>query len=241
MRLFTALKVAASILFIWIHNRPNAPYTSGKYIGGPYNIEIISDIRFQRSLAEQEFQEELDQLKIPDKTLKDSPDNSAKWVSDDLSEHEQLQESCSNDLEIYKEKFKHKYAKWKGLKRLDGYFEKNIFDKIDRIRKQEGETGVYNRTVIKNIIKKRDILIMVMPPILLIVLLPTIIITALSLGLYTHIFTIYGILLLILACIISFSIIYTMVKVLKYYRLEVGGGKLKFKEYCALCKDIFFP
>ncbi|ANQ10523.1 Uncharacterized protein PCOAH_00048060 [Plasmodium coatneyi] len=125
MRLITALKIVASIIFIRIHNRPNAAYTSGNNIRGPYNIKVRSGIIFQRLLTEQKFQKGLDESKLKNAISKNNSYKNVKYTSDDLGVCARLQESdYFNDLEIYKEKFKHKYAKWKGLKRLDGYFEK---------------------------------------------------------------------------------------------------------------------
>ncbi|GAB70056.1 CYIR protein [Plasmodium cynomolgi strain B] len=50
-----------------------------------------------------------------------------------------------------------------------------------------------------------------------------------------------AIIFIILTHIILFSMIYTMIKVVKFHRLEAGKGKLNFREYDVFCKDTFLP
>ncbi|ANQ07947.1 Uncharacterized protein PCOAH_00021240 [Plasmodium coatneyi] len=236
--------IAAFILFMRMYSPHNDSFPSDYKIGYSYNTEIISDIRFQRSLAEHEIQKELDQSKMQDETLEGSPYNSAKCVSDDLSEYEQMQESFLNDLGIYTEQPKHKYTKGKCLKRLDGYFEKKIFDLIDRTGEQQVGTSSFKTKLKESTVRKWGKRTIAM---CLVLLLGTILpIFVRICGNITHLlakvlYGIYGIFFIILTFIIIFLVIYIMTKVVKYHRLEAGRGKLKFKEYCVLCKDIFFP
>ncbi|GAB70063.1 CYIR protein, partial [Plasmodium cynomolgi strain B] len=76
--------------------------------------------------------------------------------------HAQLKNKGLNDLEIYKEKFKSKYPKRKGFKRLDCYCEKKIFDMIDIIGEQEVGTSSYNKKLKKVIVRKWGIRTIVM-------------------------------------------------------------------------------
>ncbi|GAB69944.1 CYIR protein, partial [Plasmodium cynomolgi strain B] len=104
-----------------------------------YHVEITSGIRFQRSLAKRVPKKELDHSKIRDVLSENNSYNNVKCTSDDLSEYAQLKKKGLNDLEIYKEQFKHKYDKRKGFKRLDCYCEKKylilliqyVFNSID--------------------------------------------------------------------------------------------------------------
>ncbi|SCO65528.1 Plasmodium exported protein, unknown function, partial [Plasmodium vivax] len=165
------------------------------------------------------------------------------------SVYDKLQKSCSNGLKIYKKQFKHKYSRKKGLKRLDCYCEKKIFDMIDILGEQPVGTSGNNIKLKKNIVRKlgiRAILMCLVP--LIGIILPildeikgsssnTILKES---GIPKPVYIIYGIIFIILTYIILFSIIYTMTKVVKYHRLEAGRGKLNFREYCLFCKDIFY-
>ncbi|GAB69916.1 CYIR protein, partial [Plasmodium cynomolgi strain B] len=181
-----------------------------------FNVEITSYIRFQRLLAKRVVKKELDRSKIRDVIPENNSYSNVKCTSDDIIEYAQLKNKGLNDLEIYKEQFKRKYAKSKGLKRLSEH--------------QEG-TSSYNMKLKESIVRKWSILTIVMCSIALIVITLPIYVKmfldplAMVLGpdaLYLYIS--YGIICIILKCIILYSIIYIMKKVVKYHRLEAGRG-----------------
>ncbi|KMZ82478.1 hypothetical protein PVIIG_06210 [Plasmodium vivax India VII] len=209
-----------------------------------------------RLLAEQDLKTRLYDKKLEDNLLKYRDNGILKIDNYDSSVYKKLQKSCSNDLKIYKQQFKRKYARRKGLKRLDCYCEKKIFDMIEKIGEQPVGISSNNIKLKKNIVRKwgiRTILMCLIPLIGIILSILDLIEGSTSVGssgkkkrillesgIPESVYIIYGIFFIILTYLILFLIIYTMTKVVKYHRLEAGRGKLKFREYCHFCKDIFF-
>ncbi|KMZ76922.1 hypothetical protein PVIIG_05808 [Plasmodium vivax India VII] len=91
------------------------------------------NICFKRYLAEYEGETEIDKTGL----YKNSPyyfeNKGTSNYHDYVSIYENIKNSDSKKLKLYKTSYKHRYAKKKGLSKLDCYCEKKIFDKIDYI------------------------------------------------------------------------------------------------------------
>ncbi|KMZ88799.1 hypothetical protein PVBG_05711 [Plasmodium vivax Brazil I] len=248
------IKFITFIFFIWIYQKYDDEVSFGKGLENICNSKNSLYIAAYRLLAEHDLKTGLYDKKIEDNLLKYRDNGIVKIDNYDSSVYKKLQKRCSNDLKIYKQQFKRKYKKRKGLKRLDCYCEKKIFDMIDILGEQPVGTSGNNIKLKKNIVRKlgiRAILMCLVP--LIGIILPildeikgstqsnncnqSLLLVS---GIPKSVYIIYGILFIILTYIILFSIIYTMKKVVKYHRLEAGRGKLNFSEYCHFCKDIFF-
>ncbi|SCA83631.1 Protein of unknown function, putative, partial [Plasmodium vivax] len=108
-------------------------YNFGNNLENLKNVEITSDIRFQRSLANHLPKKELDRSKVRDRISGNNSHNHEKGTSDDLSKYSQLKKRGLNDLDLYKNLYKHRYSKKNVLGKFDCYCEKKIFDKYDYI------------------------------------------------------------------------------------------------------------
>ncbi|SCA83646.1 Protein of unknown function, putative, partial [Plasmodium vivax] len=115
-----------------------------------------------RLLAERDLKKGIYDKKLEDNLLKHRDNGILKIDNYDSFVYEKLQKSCSNDLKIYKKQFKSKYAKRKGLKKLDCYCEKKIFDMIDILGEQPVGTSSNNIKLKKNIVRKWGIRFIVM-------------------------------------------------------------------------------
>ncbi|KMZ86065.1 hypothetical protein PVBG_05464 [Plasmodium vivax Brazil I] len=133
--MLAVFKVAASIIFIWIHSPYNDSvhnkYNFGNNLEYLYNDEIRSDIRFQRSLTNHVLKKDLDSSKVRDRISGNNSYNNIKSTSDDLSKYSRLKKKGLNDLELYKKLYKHRYSKKNVLGKFDCYCEKKIFDQFD--------------------------------------------------------------------------------------------------------------
>ncbi|VVA00072.1 Plasmodium exported protein, unknown function [Plasmodium vivax] len=243
------IKFFTFIFFIWIYQKYDDAVSFSKGLENIFNSKDSLYIAEYRLLVEKDLKTGLYDKKLEDNLLNDRDNGILKIDNYGSSVYKKLQKSCSNDLKIYKQQFKRKYARRKGLKRLDCYCEKKIFDMIDTLSEQPEGNSSNNIKLKKNIVRKWGIRFIVMCLIPLIgIILPILdqidgsskksILKESEIP--ESVYIIYGIIFIILTYIILFSIIYTMRKVVKYHRLEAGRGKLNFREYCHFCKDIFF-
>ncbi|CAI7724084.1 Plasmodium exported protein, unknown function [Plasmodium vivax] len=154
INVLTAFKVAASIIFIWIHSPYNDLYNFGNNLENLYNVQITSYTRFQRLLAKHVHKKELDRSKVRDRISGNNSYNNIKSTSDDLSKYSQLKKKGLNDLDLYKKLYKHRYSKKNVLGKFDCYCEKKIFEKYDRIdelaQKFQKDKKSFNKKVDKN-------------------------------------------------------------------------------------------
>ncbi|CAI7723930.1 Plasmodium exported protein, unknown function [Plasmodium vivax] len=244
------IKFITFIFFIWIYQKYDDEVSFSKGLENICNRKDSIYIEAYRLLAKQDLKTGLYDKKLEDNLLNYRDNEILKMDNYGSSVYKKLQKSCSNDLKIYKQQFKRKYAKTKGLKRLDCYCEKKIFDMIEKIGEQPVGTSSNNIKLKKNIVRKWGIRFIVMCLIPLIgIILPILDQidgsnpnkTMLSeYEMLKPVYITYGIFFIILTYIILFLIIYTLTKVVKYHRLEAGRGKLNFREYCHFCKDVFF-
>ncbi|KMZ81799.1 hypothetical protein PVIIG_04298, partial [Plasmodium vivax India VII] len=92
-----------------------------------------SNTNFNRLLAKHEFKEDLDDLNLGENLVDcEMPPNINNEV-DDTSTYANLKKRRPINLYSYKKGYKDRYSKKKGLAKLECYYEKNIFDKLDGI------------------------------------------------------------------------------------------------------------
>ncbi|SCA81781.1 Protein of unknown function, putative, partial [Plasmodium vivax] len=119
-----------------------------------FNVERISNIRFQRSLAKYIPKNELDSSKTRKKLLENNSYSNVKSTSNDLTKYAQLKKKGLNDLDLYRKLYKHRYSKKNVIGKFDCYCEKKIFDKCNRIdelaQKFQKDKKSFNKKVDKN-------------------------------------------------------------------------------------------
>ncbi|KMZ98997.1 hypothetical protein PVNG_03836 [Plasmodium vivax North Korean] len=110
-------------------------YTYGRTIEDQNKRGIRLNICFKRYLAEYEGEAEIDKTGL----YKNSPyyfeNNGTSNYDEYLSIYRNMKNRDSKKLKLYKTAYKHRYSKKKGLSKLDCFYEKKIFDKIDDIGK----------------------------------------------------------------------------------------------------------
>ncbi|KMZ83287.1 hypothetical protein PVBG_06056 [Plasmodium vivax Brazil I] len=182
--------------------------------------------------------------------------------------YDRMKRGTTNNLEVYKKKYKKRYRKKNGLAKLDCYYEKKIFDIIGKVETL-AENMQNNRKSFKRIIYKRLGL-----PLFLLVLFPLNVIfvriilnevynsvkycfsdcnkhgnnqehksrytlTNFSEGEWNALKILNIFMLYTLFIIVLLILIYILIKVIKYEKLKSGKSKMNIKEYCYFCKDIF--
>ncbi|KMZ99365.1 hypothetical protein PVNG_04623 [Plasmodium vivax North Korean] len=154
------------IIFIWINKPHNNLYNFGKTGKTLYNVERISDIRYNRSLAKHVPNKEFDRSRIRDKLLEKNSYNNVKCAAEDLSKYSQVKKKELNDLDLYRKHYSNRYSKKKVLRKFDYKCEKKIFDKLDHIQmlaeRLKNDNKSFNRKVSK-IFGSRLILFVLVP------------------------------------------------------------------------------
>ncbi|KNA00882.1 hypothetical protein PVNG_06132 [Plasmodium vivax North Korean] len=99
-----------------------------------FKQDISSTIIFNRSLAKHDIRNEFKQGQFKEKYSDYGINKSIKNRDKFISTYEDINEKNINVLDTYMKDYKQRYSKKKGLEKLDCYFEKRIFDKIDHIQ-----------------------------------------------------------------------------------------------------------
>ncbi|KMZ89616.1 hypothetical protein PVMG_06073 [Plasmodium vivax Mauritania I] len=125
-----------------------------------YN-ESIHDNRFilifNRLLAKQDLQYELPYGNLREKLSVDRLNKNGKNMLGDISTYSAVKRKESNNLDDYMKEYERRYATKKGLFKLDCYWEKNIFDKIEHINIMAEKTHSHKKRFIKKILNKYTI------------------------------------------------------------------------------------
>ncbi|CAI7723125.1 Plasmodium exported protein, unknown function [Plasmodium vivax] len=93
-----------------------------------FNINGICLIQIPRSLAQRKVLNEVKNKENNNKTI------SRLIKYEYVNKYEKLNQNQLNNLEIYMKNLKYGYSKKKGIKKLNCYFEKEIFNEINRLK-----------------------------------------------------------------------------------------------------------
>ncbi|KMZ77274.1 hypothetical protein PVIIG_06330, partial [Plasmodium vivax India VII] len=97
------------------------------------------DIRYNRLLTKRDFQKGIDHKVLIDDIPGYGKNKTIKSEKDILT-YGSLKPEGLNYYDTYKKKYKQRYSKKSGLAKLDCYYEKKVFDKIDNIFKLAQKT-----------------------------------------------------------------------------------------------------
>ncbi|KMZ94054.1 hypothetical protein PVMG_02280 [Plasmodium vivax Mauritania I] len=106
---------------------------SDKYLDKDYIDDRTFDIRFPRSLAKHIQEKELYNTSLRQNLLNHGKGTKVKNLEEDRPTYSKIKMNESSNIDIYMKDYKRRYKKKSGLSRLDFYYEKKIFDKIDYI------------------------------------------------------------------------------------------------------------
>ncbi|GAW84566.1 variable surface protein [Plasmodium gonderi] len=227
-----------------------------------YKMSEISVVQINRIMAKHEIQKNLKNSVLREKNYVKEKNKRTKNIEDNAPTYEKIKNETLNELDAYMRSYYSRYAKRKGLGKLDCSCEKKIFDIIDKSRKSN------NKNLKKKIHLKYGfgfVTTCLLP--LLGIILPLLDMIYSSTkhilpcpttgsctgsdqwkGGYKSILSVSGIpvevsyiyiaFFLTLSYIILALIIYIMVKIVKYEKLKAEKGKMYFKEYCDFCKEV---
>ncbi|CAI7718698.1 Plasmodium exported protein, unknown function [Plasmodium vivax] len=108
-------------------------FTFGGTIKNINNRGISLNICFKRYLAMYEGYTEIDKTGLYKNSPYSFENKETSNYDENVSIYGNIKNRDSNKLKLYKTAYKHRYAKKKGLSKLDCYYEKKIFKKIDYI------------------------------------------------------------------------------------------------------------
>ncbi|KNA00872.1 hypothetical protein PVNG_06204 [Plasmodium vivax North Korean] len=127
------LKFFTLILLIWICYLMSDKCILGRHLKNEYKVQGMSLEGFNRLLAKHGIQKEL-RSHTQEKFLSDNIINkNMKNVSGYTSTYGQVNKGRKNDLDLYMRGYERRYSKRNGLGKLDCYFEKKVFHKIEDI------------------------------------------------------------------------------------------------------------
>ncbi|VUZ99796.1 Plasmodium exported protein, unknown function [Plasmodium vivax] len=140
---------------IWIYHPCNNDF--GISIESIYKHNKIEPIKFDRSLAKQEFKQEYYHPRLSDTLSMEGNIKHHKIKTGNISPYENLNKRVSSNLDLYKKRYKRSYSKKKGLLKLEGYLEKKVFDKFDYIGELAERMQYNKKSCTRKIISKYGI------------------------------------------------------------------------------------
>ncbi|SCO70732.1 Protein of unknown function, putative, partial [Plasmodium vivax] len=126
----------------------------GNFIGKKNSDVKILDLVLHRSLSKYGFKEEPERRKLKGRLTYDRDMKRAKTDWDEMYTYNMLKKGEFSQLELYKKNYKKRYNQKKGLKKLDCYWEKKIFDKIEHVNILSEKTESRKKSFIKIILNE---------------------------------------------------------------------------------------
>ncbi|KMZ76853.1 hypothetical protein PVIIG_05679 [Plasmodium vivax India VII] len=121
------------IFLTWICHMNNDACTTNGSLEIKYKIDRNLNISLNRLLAKHDIQRELKQARLKEKISDHRNYHKMKDNLEVTPTYRNLKRKDISDLDNYKKCYKNRYSKKKGLAKLDCYYEKKVFDKIDEI------------------------------------------------------------------------------------------------------------
>ncbi|KMZ77144.1 hypothetical protein PVIIG_06181 [Plasmodium vivax India VII] len=189
---------------------------------------------------------------LPNKKLDYSGNYKFYDKKESLTPYAKLKEDYSDNYRTYMRVLKRKYPKKKGFKKLDCYCEEKIFNEIENFDKISDSMNCSKRNFIKILLKKYPLcLISLCFFISFGSIIPILCVIEYKkqsnptkkfweyMGIEEYPLRIYSYFYLILWIIIIFTVIYTLLKIIKYDGIKAGKSKMKPKEYLSFIKETY--
>ncbi|KMZ79870.1 hypothetical protein PVIIG_05648 [Plasmodium vivax India VII] len=132
MRFHFVLNIITIVILIWIYDPYDYKCDFDRTLEKKSKHDSIIDIGFNRLLSQYEYKKQLNYTSLS----KNLPSHSKfKDIKNEknISTYGHLKKGKENELDAYKKNYKYRYGKKKGLAKLDGYFERKVFDKIEHV------------------------------------------------------------------------------------------------------------
>ncbi|VUZ93911.1 Plasmodium exported protein, unknown function [Plasmodium vivax] len=128
------MKITTLVILTWICHLCSENGLNDNTLNNVYNHHEKLEIRTHRLLAKYEMQKELVSRELgKNLTYKGMNNKINNGQENRSSSFTQLKRDGSNNFDSYMKGYNRRYAKMKGLSKLDCYFEKKVFDKMDNI------------------------------------------------------------------------------------------------------------
>ncbi|SCA83357.1 Protein of unknown function, putative, partial [Plasmodium vivax] len=130
------------------------------------NLEISLDIRNHRMLTNYDKKNDIIYESYHNKTHDNREYHKLVNRRDSNNTYIQLKRGRPNNVEAYLNSFKYRHSKKSGLKKLDCYYEKKLFNSLDKIEKLAQQKNITEKRIKKIIYKKyvvRFILLTLLP------------------------------------------------------------------------------
>ncbi|EDL42593.1 variable surface protein Vir10, truncated, putative, partial [Plasmodium vivax] len=241
------LKISIFLLLSWIFTFFNDTCYISINMKCARKSDGMYGIWMNRLLSKSELDVGLEPNNIKEGISQNYECNELENEYEDTSIYRSLKRNNSNHMYSYRKNFKNTYAKKKGLKKLDYYCERKIFNNIDKIYKL-AENGNYDKKKLKNILYKKFgykiifFALLSLPGSIVHILSwakvdfklgnNLCVLKSLIPGLSDAFFGIY-------CSIFLLTIIYIFIKIVKYEKLKAGKGQMNRKEYICFCKKVF--
>ncbi|VUZ99884.1 Plasmodium exported protein, unknown function [Plasmodium vivax] len=126
-------KIVAFIILSWACPCNNDEYALSKILKNGNKVNISLYMRTHRLLANHVYKSELKNPSLKYEIQDGENNDKSVYNNEDEPLYENLKQVRSNSLEDYKRRYSYRYAKKKGLSKLDCYLENRVFNTIDKI------------------------------------------------------------------------------------------------------------
>ncbi|SCA81991.1 Plasmodium exported protein, unknown function, partial [Plasmodium vivax] len=123
-------------------------------LGNGSKLVMSLEKKTHRLLAKYEKPNELVNVNFKYKTHDSVEIYNKKNRRENNNTHEKIKQNDPNNVEAYLKCYKERYAKKKGLKKLDCYYEKKLFKSIEKVKKLAEEKNFSMKKIKKIVYKK---------------------------------------------------------------------------------------
>ncbi|KMZ94647.1 hypothetical protein PVMG_02536 [Plasmodium vivax Mauritania I] len=153
-KLIFITKIVTFIILSWIYQCTNHENIPSKTIENGNKVNILLDIRAHRLLAKHEYQHEMPNRGLQNKVSYSRDNYELEKGKRNNNTFQQLKQSGTNYVDDYLKSYKKRYSKKRGLKKLDCYYEKVLFNNFNKLKKlfeHKNATLKIPETVIKQV------------------------------------------------------------------------------------------
>ncbi|SCA81885.1 Protein of unknown function, putative [Plasmodium vivax] len=148
------INIVTFVLVTLNYQRYNDENAFGKSLKNGSKLNISLDTNTLRSLAMYEKENDLISSRFQHNTHGNRHNEKLLNERYNNNTYERLKTGKPNNIESYLNSFKYRYSKKSGLKKLDCYYEKKIFNSIYKIEKMVEQNNVGSYRITRSIIKK---------------------------------------------------------------------------------------
>ncbi|KNA00903.1 hypothetical protein PVNG_05830 [Plasmodium vivax North Korean] len=128
-------KIVTFIILSWIYQCTNHENAHSRTLENVNKVNISLDMRTHRLLAKDEYQNEMSTRGLQNKVSYSRDNYELEKGKRNNNTFQKLKQGRSNNVDDYLKCYKNRYSKKFGLKKLDCYYEKLLFGSFNKINK----------------------------------------------------------------------------------------------------------